>query len=236
MIATPQPLYQQVQDVLTSWIADGKWRAGESLPSEFALAGELGVSQGTVRKALNEMAGLNLIERQQGRGTFVPEHTEARALFHFFRMTGPDGAAIVPEPVWHDISLVDPAGDVARLLGTGRRKIWCIERLRGVAGHPAIVEFIYLDPKRFSGLKPGADLPNALYSYYQSQAGISVVRAEDRLTAEAADKPLATRLKVPEKAPLLAAHRVAFDVRGTAVEVRQSWFRTDLQGYSVNLK
>ena len=61
-----QPLYKQVYSVLTARLVDGHWKPSEPIPSEMALAKELGVSQGTVRKALNQMVAENLLQRQQG--------------------------------------------------------------------------------------------------------------------------------------------------------------------------
>ena len=56
-----RPLYRQVRDVLVKRIADGVWQAGEMLPSEPDIAADLGVSPGTVRKALDEMTAENLV-------------------------------------------------------------------------------------------------------------------------------------------------------------------------------
>src|SRR3546814_7751622 len=61
------------------------------------LAEELGVSQGTVRKALDEMTAVNLLVRRQGRGTYVAEHDQEHALFHFFKLTDRRGRPLVPE-------------------------------------------------------------------------------------------------------------------------------------------
>ena len=47
-----QPLYSQVKALMMQRLIAGQWRPGEALPSEFRLADEFGVSQGTVRKAL----------------------------------------------------------------------------------------------------------------------------------------------------------------------------------------
>ncbi|MGL4239747.1 MAG: GntR family transcriptional regulator, partial [Beijerinckiaceae bacterium] len=85
-----RPLYRQVRDRLTRRIADGRWKAGEMVPSEMQIAAELGVSQGTVRKALDDMTAAKLLVRRQGRGTFVATHDEARILFQFFKLQ-PDG-------------------------------------------------------------------------------------------------------------------------------------------------
>lgn len=231
-----RPLYLQVRESLIARIAAGEWPAGAALPSEFALADEMGVSQGTVRKALDAMAADNLVDRHQGRGTFVPEHTEARALFHFFRMQDPGGAPVLPEMVSQSAALVSAPPQVAKTLGTGRRKVWRITRLRAVAAVPAIVEHIYLDPNRFPDLTTKTPLPNALYAYYQAQAGVSIVRADDQLAAVVAPEDVAQALGLAAGAPVLQAKRRAFDLLDMVVEMRWSWFETRGQRYAVTLR
>ena len=70
-----QPLYKQVEEHVTQLIVEQRWKPGEMLPNEFALAEEFGVSQGTVRKALNSLTQAKILTRRQGVGTFVSEHT-----------------------------------------------------------------------------------------------------------------------------------------------------------------
>ena len=81
-----KPLYQQVDNIIRQRLIDGVWEPGDALPSEVQLASELKVSQGTVRKALNDMVAENLLFRRQGLGTFVSEHTERRSLFFYFNI------------------------------------------------------------------------------------------------------------------------------------------------------
>ncbi len=231
-----KPLYAKVRETLIARMAEGQWKAGEALPSEFALADELGVSQGTVRKALNAMAAENIVTRHQGRGTYVPEHTEARALFHFFRLIRADGSSIVPELRAQTIERIEAPSDIAKVLSAGRRKLWRISRLRAVDGRPALIEDSYLDPKRFDALRPDTTLPNALYSFYQSAAGVTVALAEDMLSAVSATPAQADQLDVAPGTPLLKSHRLARDLRGEAVELRLSWFLTEGIGYRVDLR
>jgi GntR family transcriptional regulator len=80
-----QPLYLQVADSIKQLIVKRHWLPGEALPSEFRLAEEFNVSQGTVRKALNLLTDNKIVTRRQGVGTFVSEHTSQDALFRFFR-------------------------------------------------------------------------------------------------------------------------------------------------------
>ncbi|MCZ6453712.1 MAG: GntR family transcriptional regulator, partial [Alphaproteobacteria bacterium] len=91
-----KPLYAQVEEIIRQRLIDNYWKPGDALPSEIQLAAELDVSQGTVRKALNDMVAENLLVRRQGRGTFVSEHTERRALFLFFSLVGEDGTRTMP--------------------------------------------------------------------------------------------------------------------------------------------
>ena len=70
----------------------GEWRPGEPIPSEIELASRFSVSQGTVRKAVSELAEERVLVRQQGSGTFVASHAEERNQFPFLRIT-PDAAS-----------------------------------------------------------------------------------------------------------------------------------------------
>ena len=72
-----RPLYEQIKILLTQSLIAGEWRPGESIPSEIELASRFRVSQGTVRKAIDELAADNILVRRQGTGTFVATHAEA---------------------------------------------------------------------------------------------------------------------------------------------------------------
>src|SRR5215469_1564507 len=74
MNANPQsaiPLYFQIEQELASLIASGALAPGSQLPSEEELVQSYGVSRTTVRKAVQELDRLGLIEIRRGRGTFV---------------------------------------------------------------------------------------------------------------------------------------------------------------------
>ena len=67
---TFSPLYRQIKSLLLQRLESGEWRPGEAIPSESELATRFNVSQGTVRKAIDEMAAENLLIRRQGQGHF----------------------------------------------------------------------------------------------------------------------------------------------------------------------
>lgn len=89
---TFSPLYQQIKALITQSLVAGEWKPGEIIPSEMELAARFKVSQGTVRKAIDELAAENLVVRRQGKGTFVATHNEERAQFRFLRLLADDGA------------------------------------------------------------------------------------------------------------------------------------------------
>lgn len=231
-----KPLYQQVKDLLIERLIGGYWKPGDLLPSEMQLAEELGVSQGTVRKALDEMTASNLLVRRQGRGTYVAEHDQEHALFHFFKMTGREGQPLVPESRVLRISKGRAkAVEAARLALAPASEVTRITRVRTLAGRPAIFERIVLPTALFPDLHEKRDLPNTLYTIFARDYGLTIARAEERLSAVAAEADAARHLDLEPGAPLLKIDRTALALNGRPVEWRISLCDTRDQVYSVTL-
>jgi GntR family transcriptional regulator len=217
-----KPLYQQVRDLLVQRIVAGTWGPGAALPSEFQLAAEFRVSQGTVRKALDEMAAKHLLVRQQGKGTFVATHTPQRALFHFFHLVADNGARALPD---HKLLSMRGAkstkAEAARLDLRANAAVFRIRRLRLLGGRTAIVESIVLPAALFPGIERDT-LPNELYRYYEQSHGVAVARAVEQLRAVAARPDEAKFLGLKPGSPLLEIDRLAHALDGRAVEWRVS--------------
>ena len=93
-IDTPafSPLYLQIKGLILQGLQSGEWKPGELIPSEMELAARFRVSQGTVRKAIDELAGENLLMRRQGKGTFVSTHAERQVQYRFLRLRPDEGS------------------------------------------------------------------------------------------------------------------------------------------------
>ena len=76
-------------------MADGHWATGDKLPPEKEIADAVGLSLGTVQKALSRLAADNVVVRRHGHGTFVSPSSQAEQLLHF-RFIGDDGVALMP--------------------------------------------------------------------------------------------------------------------------------------------
>ena len=232
-----RPLYAQVRDILIERIHTGTWSPGQSLPSEMSLAAELGVSQGTVRKALNTMADDSIIERRQGKGTYVTKHTSTQVLFKFFQIYEANGNRIEPGTGKSKLKINRASKEVARSLKLKPgEEIIEITRLRTHNNNPIIDELIILPRKLFSGLELQKNLPNTLYDFYQRDYAITVSEVEENLTASVATKKQAKELNLKEGAPLLVIDRIAADIEQTPIERRISYCTTDNLKYVAKLR
>ena len=232
----PRPLYRQVRERLLARLIDGTWRPGTALPSEHELARLLGVSQGTVRKALDTLAAENLLVRRQGRGTFVAEIDDQRILFRFFRLTPDRGTVEFPESRVIDVRVARAnAAERAALALAAAARVVRIRRLRTLGGVPAIVEGLAVPEARFPGLAEG-DIPNNLYALYALEYGVTIGRAVERLTAVTAGVVDAALFGIPPATPLLCCERVAHALDDTPVEHRLSRCRTDGFHYLSDLR
>ncbi len=231
------PLYAQVRDILAARIVSGDWKPGQLIPNEFRLADELGVSQGTVRKALDMMATQQLLVRRQGRGTFVLEHTPTDVLFRYFQLYERNGDRATPDSVGTrtQSSKASPQERHKLELETGAR-VLRVHRVRTVHGQPMISETITVPSALFPGIEKRADIPNTLYDLYQQDFGVTVTNADERLTAVAATPDDAALLNIEPGAPLLEIDRLAFGADGAVVEWRVSRCETSKISYLCNLR
>ncbi len=233
-----RPLYVQVREALMRRLGDGHWRAGAALPAEPALAAELGVSQGTARRALDDLAKANLVVRRQGKGTFVAEHTRERALFHFFHLVGDGGKRALPGSRVLSVKAGPATREEARRLGLAAGvKAVRLHRLRTLDGRVAIVERIVLPGALFDGIErlDRASLPNELYKLYEQRYGVSVARAAERLKAATAGPEDAAHLGLRSGSAVLEIDRTAYALDGRACEWRVSRCDTSSHHYAAEV-
>ena len=234
-----QPLYAAAEARLRAQIAGGRWKPGAALPPEHELAAELGISQGTLRRALAGLERQRVIERRQGVGTYVTEATSERALFHFFRAVLPDGARPSPTTRIEEFATRScTAAEAASLRLSPGAPVHALRRLRLVEGQAVIAERIVVPTALMPrlALPVGVELSEELYVLYQRVHGVTVTRVEERLAADAAPGEVAAALGCATAAPLLWIERVAIDMLERPVELRLSWMATDRLRYAITLE
>ncbi len=231
---TFSPLYRQIKALLVQQLQSGEWHPGEVIPSESELAVRFSVSQGTVRKAIDELAAENLLVRRQGKGTFVATHDDPRAFFRFLRLMplagGVQQAKSIPLECWR----AKAGPEAARMLAlkTGD-PITIVRRVLQFADKPIVVDEIYLPGAIFGTITLDMlrDYQGSLYSFFESHFGVRMVRAEERLRAVPADRASAELLKVAEGSPLLSVERLSFSYADKPVEWRRGLYSTQEHCY-----
>ena len=232
------PLYREVKAALVASLAAGEWPPGEALPSETKLAERFGVSIGTIRKAVDELAAERVLVRQQGRGTFVATHGPRRLLFHFFHIVPDDGDKELPEPelIAFERDRAEPR-EAERLRIAPDDRVIRIRNLLKLAGEPVVLDAIVLPQALFPDLTEkifrGRD--ETIYGLYQTRYGINVVRAVERLKARLADRASAKLLHVEAGTPLLQINRTALTYHDRPVELRMSLVNTESHEYLADL-
>ena len=225
-----QPLYLQIKDLLTQSLDAGEWKPGEAIPSEIVLAARYKVSQGTVRNAIAVLAAENIVVRRQGKGTFVATHTEEQSsLFRFLRIRRADGVDEYPHSRLLDLRRGKASAEVARLLllRPGEAVI-VLRRVLEYSGEPVVLDEITLPAALFRGLTRARydAYHGSTYSFFETQFGVRMVRADERIKAIAADATSGEILDVPVGTPLLAVERVAYTYGDRPVEWRRGWCTT----------
>lgn len=231
------PLYQQIKSLILSSLRVGEWKPGEAIPSEMDLAARFRVSQGTVRKAIDELAAENLLVRRQGKGTFVATHAEQQVQFRFLKLVPDSGAPGSEGPAQRDIiecRRARASADVARALAlrTGD-SVLQVRRVLSFAGTPTILEDIWLPATPFKGLSAEqlANYQGPTYALFETEFHVRMVRAEEKIRAEPATGGLETLLKVAQGTPLLSVERVAYTYEDVPMELRRGYYRTDTHHY-----
>jgi len=220
-----RPLYLQIKTLLEGSLAAGEWRPAEAIPSEQDFAERFGVSQGTVRKAIDALAADNLVVRRQGKGTFVATHTEERtSLIRFLRIRRNDGVHEHPASRLIDVRRAKAGAEAARLLELKLGEpVLVLRRVLEYSGLPTVLDEITLPGALFRGLtKAKVDAyRGSMYSYFETQFGVRMLKAQEELRAIAADSGSAEVLRVEPGHPLLSVDRVTFTWGDRPVEWRR---------------
>lgn len=232
--ATFSPLYLQIKTLITRGLSAGEWKPGEAIPSEGELARRYGVSQGTVRKAIDAMAAENLLIRRQGKGTFVATHQEARAQFRFLRLAPDDDRSEVAVSRILDCRRMRASAEIAHFLGMrAGDSVVAIRRVMSFDDVPTVLDDLWLNGTVFKGLTADriAAHQGPLYGLFEAEFATPMTRAEERIRAVAADPSSAAILGVATGSPLLLVERVSMTYGDRPVELRRGLYLTQGHHY-----
>ena len=229
--------HAQVVNALGRAIIAGDYPVGTILPGDAELAARFKVSQGTVRKAIDELAAENLLLRRQGKGTFVATHAEKQVQFRFLKLVPDSGARGSEGPAQRDIiecRRTRASADIARALALrSGDPVLQVRRVLSFGAAPIILEDIWLPAAPFKGLTAErlANYQGPMYALFETEFNVRMVRADEKIRAIPATSEHQTLLRIATGTPLLSVERTAFTYRDEPMELRYGYYRTDTHYY-----
>ena len=226
------PLYAQIVEQLQRDINNGIFSKSGRLPTETELSQQYGVSRITVRRAVDELVSQGLVEKKQGKGTFVCAPKLTRQLdgpMSFTEMCRANGLTVSEKILEAKICTADST-DIRKALSVeSNEPVVRIRRLRYAGDKPLVLEDNFY-PLEYAYLL-SIDLENdSIYRYLQEEKGIELRRTAMHLRIVRADTKLSKLLQVPRNAPQL-------EMRGRVVRADGQTVHTSYQiGYGENFE
>mgnify|MGYP001285326877 CR=1 FL=1 len=236
---SPVPLYKQLAQGLGSLIDRNTINPGRRLPNEDELCRIYGISRVTVRKALAELADAGLIDRRQGKGTFVRpplverELASLRGLHDIIASQGFRAKVEVlslgfdsrADPKVAQLLKVRPGDPVIRL-----------QRRHLLDGAPVALTVVYLPAWCRPLVTAQAVRRMSLYRMLEAHGRIRVAVANQRISAVKATAGVATSLGVHRGDPLLLVDSVGVAEDGRPVDYSRLLYNPAKLALSVTLK
>jgi GntR family transcriptional regulator len=230
------PLYVQVAGILRDKICASEWTARAPLPNEVTLARDIGVSIGTVRKALEMLENEHLIQRRQGRGTFVVETSHETEMERFSNLVNGSRKLRADAVVWTASQGVatDEEAQVLNIRQTTR--VCRLESLWSAGDMTNVYERITVDDARFQNLQKYIhEGGQFLFPVYRRHYQEPVKKVTEQLTAVNADDAIATKLSIPKGHAVLRAGRIAYAMSGGPIEWSRRYMHLARSAYSVTM-
>jgi GntR family transcriptional regulator len=233
------PLYIQIKKRITESLVCGLWHPGQSIPSEIELAQSYNVSQGTVRKAIDELAAEKILIRRQGKGTFVASHNEEHNQLRVLRLTSSLGDKEKLDNKLISFEKEKASNGLAKTLGINSAStVVSIKRVLTFNEKPLILDLIKVPAAYFRGLTPGKiiEKKGSMYRMYEADFGIQMLHAKEKIRAVTASPEAAELLGVSIGSPILSVERTSFTYDNKAIEWRLGLCLTENHHYATELE
>ena len=233
-----QPLYEEVKKKITISLIEGKWSPGDLIPSEIELAISYNVSQGTIRKAIDELSAESILIRRQGKGTYVATHNEENTQLRFLRLTSNLGLKEKLNNKIISFEKEKATNKIAKILNMSPAStIFSLTRLLTFNEKPLILDVIKIPAQSFKGLTEQMIIESkgAMYRMYEANFGVRMLRADEKIKAITANLENASLLNLKENCPLLSVERISYTYENKPLEWRLGLCVTDNHYYRSEL-
>jgi len=222
----PSSLHSQLSDSMRSAIVAGHWPPGQRLSSEPDLAAELGVSRGTLRRAIATLVDEGLLRQVRGRGTFVTEPVLEPAIGQRLSTLTEDFASqgVVLDTAVLESSLVTAPKAVAAVLRipAGVPALRLV-RVRSTAGEPIALVKNYVRTDLAPGIESTDFTAESLFGVLEGRFALRIGTARRTFSAEGCSGEVAAALGLEEGHPVQYLEQLTFLADGRPVECSDVW-------------
>lgn len=222
----PKLIYQQIVDWMRQQISTGVWPEHYRLPSEIELAGQLEVSRGTIRKAINQLTSEGLLVTIHGRGTFVEakviEQPLAEQLIAFSEALLEKKISFQTHVMRQEIE--PPPQRIASLLGLAPgAAALTLERVRSVHQNPIIYLHNYVVTDRCPGIEKVDFTQVRLFQTLEETYGLKLGWGQRTFQALSADAHVADMLNISNCDPVMYMEQLLYLQDGSPIEFSRIW-------------
>ncbi|HEU5138381.1 MAG TPA: GntR family transcriptional regulator [Bacillales bacterium] len=223
------PLYHQLKEILKEKIESGEWESGDKLPSEHELQRNYDISRNTVKKALDDLVQEGMLNRIQGKGTFVSKPKFEQSLSGFYSFSKVlKQKGLNPKDIIISIEEKTVKPSIARQLQIASdTEVFDLKRLRCANDEPIILETSYIPKTIIPELSVEQLDHYSLYDYMEQVYDVSVTKAKEIFEPVLVRDYESHYLEIQEGRPALMLDRLAYDAKGTPVEFCRSIVRGD---------
>jgi GntR family transcriptional regulator len=225
------PLYVQLKNILQDRILMGELGPGVLLPTEQQLCEAYDLSRITVRRALQELAEIDLIERVQGKGSIVRDNkvgqsqSKIQGYTRSIKRQGyqPGAELLEQELMDGNQSLIS----LFELPQDDPQKFWRFRRLRMLDGEPAVIMNTFVRKELGDRMLEYDLSTSSFYALYNKITQHDLVDSRALITAVSASPEIAEILKTYPGAPLIWFRGITFTDGHVPIEVNYSLFLGD---------
>jgi GntR family transcriptional regulator len=231
------PRYHSLGQVIRARIQSGEWQVGQRIPSERELMRLYGISRSTVRQSIENLVREGILERAQGKGTFVapPKIKQGLLRLRDFADTM-QRSGLEPAARLLAKGVFSPPTDVQQSLGldSSQEVFWC-QRLWLVNDFPMMIETLYLPVDRFPDVAEKYQECESLERFIEQHYSVRIIREDEVFEPVIMDRAEAELLGAKSGSPALWVEVVARDAALAPVMVRTDLLRGDRCRFYVDL-
>ncbi|MCL4352760.1 MAG: GntR family transcriptional regulator [Firmicutes bacterium] len=224
-------LHQQVTHWILRKIEDGTWPPHSQIGSEPDLAKELGVSRGTLQKAINTLVEERRLYRIRGKGTYVSakilEEPLAQNLLSLSEALELQGLQIATEVIAQKVAVESPPWVQKSLSLESDEPSLYLQRIKKVPDGPLALLDNYVRSEMLPGIQNLDFSKRRLFDIIERDYGFLILWGSRVFDVAMATPELVKKLAVAKSAPLLYLEQVSYVTGNVPVECSRVWIRPD---------